>query len=409
MELALEETIVAESTLDTILETASQSLAENVPGWVESPIQVDLEENFHPLEQQNLNVNQNPLVQQELQREERYPDVKIQNKYPYVRIKERWQGKKSKEQLLDSIIQGIREKLKDFYERSPNNNNGMDLFALNKYKIQMQAQFYFLRPESVGKPENQIEENDLIARSLKTFPLGQNGKTLIEWKKASQNRNADQFIPNMGLQTQEEADRQSVEKWLTELREKLEDLLDEYLDKLTRDGTEEKEKNYTSIKVDGFRKNCQITFIWHGNDKPDFDELVNVRFGSNVAVLPPEDEDIIINPNVQQLSQSVASGSSNESSVVLNTQNGNIDVGCSKTSKETIFRGSYVLWSTNTKKNRCAIYCVLKKLELGAPVLDEKGSTTVKQRKDDIIKDFLRAQYEKDGSQLTFPMPIKEC
>jgi hypothetical protein len=419
LELSAATTVEDANILENVLESASQSLSENVPGWVESPIQVaaeevfqPLQENLNPLQENNLNTNLNPLLERELQEQPRYPNVTIQTKYPYIRIKEAWQGRISKQEMIQRIISGIREKLKDFYERPPMNNRGMNLFAMNKYKIQMQAQFYILKPDVVYR-----DDDDLMARSLKTFPLGQNEKTLIQWNKPSNVAPPGQFIPNMGIQSQEDEDKKSIKKWLDELEEKLNELMDEYLDKLSKDGTGEKEKNYNSIKVDGFRKECTITFLWHGADKPDFEDLLSADVSQKEQMLPPEEDDIIINPNLQQLPNDsdiqinltgYSEGVGNDSSIRVNMPDGNTDVGCSKTSKEMIYRGSYVLWSTNTKKNRCAIYCVLKKLELGAPVLDEKGSTNVKQRKDDIIKDFLRAQYEKDGSQLTFPMPIKE-
>lgn len=83
-------------------------------------------------------------------------------------------------------------------------------------------------------------------------------------------------------------------------------------------------------------------------------------------------------------------------------------LGCSEGSKETITRGSYVLWSTSTKKKRCAIYCVMKKLGLGAPIIDDKGSKRAKSTKEDIIQQFLTFQFTTDGTQIQFPIPISQ-
>jgi len=80
--------------------------------------------------------------------------------------------------------------------------------------------------------------------------------------------------------------------------------------------------------------------------------------------------------------------------------------GCSQGSKEITSRGGYVLWSTSTKKKRCAIYCVMKKLGIGAPIIDEKTSTKAKSTKEEWVQKFLTHQYVLDKTQIEFPMPI---
>jgi hypothetical protein len=82
--------------------------------------------------------------------------------------------------------------------------------------------------------------------------------------------------------------------------------------------------------------------------------------------------------------------------------------GCSQGSKEITTRGEYVLWSTSTKKKRCAIYCVMKKLGIGAPVIDEKTSTKAKSTKEEWIQKFLTHQYTTDQTQIEFPMPVSQ-
>jgi hypothetical protein len=50
----------------------------------------------------------------------------------------------------------------------------------------------------------------------------------------------------------------------------------------------------------------------------------------------------------------------------------------------------------------------MKKLGIGAPVIDEKTSTKVKSTKEEWVQKFLTHQYVLDGTQIQFPLPISQ-
>lgn len=317
-----------------------------IPGWVDSPIQVA--QDIEGWVDSPIQYNENPLPE----RREILPDIFINNRIPYIQMITRLTEFYDQDEIVDKIIKDIRERMQEFYEKAKHN-----AFAYGRYQVEMKLTFQ-LNPQNVN---NNAQET--VTRSTQVFPI-----PMIHWRPVNQEQG---FFPGVPVATEEVNDRNAINEWLDKLRDVIEAMIQALLDKL-----EDYEEEIQKIIVQSFAEKVVSTFIYRGASKPDFNaEVVGENNNNNLLDLPILQSDY---------------------------------VGCSVGSKETSTKGGCVLWSTSTKKNRCALYCVLKKLELGAPVIDDKGSTFVKKRKDEIIKDFLEYQLIQDGQPLVFPMAIKD-
>jgi hypothetical protein len=468
----------------------------------------------NPAELENNNNLLNPLGVQDLQpqndlgRNQRRI-LRINSEYPYIQLRDFFgtymDGNQEKfiAKTPDEFIADIKEAIKDdlvaFYEKDQ-----LNLFdAAKKPKIEMQVSF------NVRPPQEEDEEEEILGRNFKTFPLSAQEGTLITWQPGLTAEEAEITLPENfaeelmrremskgAVLTEEERrkvleelerealqegrNQEEIDKWIDAIGRKIGGMMEDYRNKVRKDGTGDKEKKYESWEIEGFVKETVISFLFYGPNAPNEElhqwaqqeqQRRNLSNEQNEpaspgrrtplqVVSPPREEpnaslyNLIdrweekhsqyrelwsenkrkppttamqdLKTQVLEIEQQLAekglqftSRWKKPENFVENTRTGLIGllnrtifgyegIGCSDSSKEISTRGSYVLWSTNTKKNRCAIYCVMKKLEVGAPVIDDKGSTHVKKRKDDIIKDFLRVQYERDGVQPEFPLAIKE-
>lgn len=389
---------VAENALAETMVVANPPL---VGGDIDDPLR-------NPVNLNNNNL-QNPLAANEIGAQPqvinplaRAPTLSANERIGYLRIHQQLDEEIGDPEIMVNYIINVltSDLIRPLYERG---EDGLDAFNQAQNSVYLHIGFRI-------RAEDGSENGETMNRTMSAFPL-----PMINWQNFA-------------------TDTEAIEDWKRRVMEYVQTQIDYWLENL------QKATGYSDpVYVGGFRDSFDINLVWSGENRPDvnlanfLNNLRQQRFeqrfaAAQGAVLPPQAQGRqprpqpnlaqMFPPPRRQVRQGLTPGQRllNQVRARIGGRRGapnriigpNARIGCAASSKEISQKGSYVLWSTKTKKKRCAVYCVLKKLQLGAPIVDDKGSEHVRNRRDQLVQEFLIHEYERDGSSLEFPLPVKD-
>lgn len=331
----------------------------------------------NPLSLENNNMG-DPLTVPELSNNlirQPAPVLQANSKIGYLQIRQQLQNSiVDVEEMTENILASLTSPLmQPLYERAPLNRNGLNYLDERTHSVYLHIMFQI-----------RTEDGQRTWRTMSAFPL-----PLIRWRGprgVSARLLGSRGVPGALARLQS----LSIEDWKRRVRAYVQEQIENWIENLQKGvgGSD-------PINVQAFEDSFTLSLVWRGDSRPQenlaqtLTQLAQRDIPQQAPGRAPRPMPSISQPRTR--------------SEVASSER----VGCASSSKEISQKGSYVLWSTKTKKKRCAVYCVLKKLGLGAPVIDEKGSAQARNRRDQLVQNFLIREFERDQTTLEFPLAIE--